>query len=103
MRRCIRDIYRHLPMDSLCTIISKQVRVQNSDITKTNQPFWVCGKPAEINLVNHPDGSISAAGSNNGFNVVVINKTLHVPGALLIVAGKLAVGQVKRFAQNYFQ
>ena len=67
------------------------MRMEHSNIAKTNQPFWICGKTAEINLIDHPDCSVAAAGSYNGLYAVIINKTLQVPGAQIIIAGKLVI------------
>jgi hypothetical protein len=58
----------------------KRWRMQYGDITKADNPFRILSKPGKINLVNHPDGAIAATRGYNGFNTVIINKTLQVPG-----------------------
>ena len=65
--------------------------MQGRDITEANQPFWIFGKPSQIDILQQPQRSISPAGTENGPDIRMIQHGLKVLQPCGIVSCKLVM------------
>jgi hypothetical protein len=82
----------------------QQAQMECRDIAEAYDPLGGMSQRCEIDLLNYPRASVSAAGAEDRFDVLIIDHALKVVAALIIVSGEVRMFDGKHiFCHLLFQ
>ena len=97
------DVDWHGGMHCFDSEILMNMRMKDGDIAETNDPFGMLAKRREIEAVDDANGSISAAGTDNGPDPGIIEHLLKIFSPLIVGSGKLVMFSENIGSENNFE